>query len=1273
MDSRKMSKSATVGKSTENDGRRTRTRSTKEQATQVRSALGIARERQMNSYLPYWALARNKNTQQATGLGADSARDNILTSLAQLAALRLNASRVLISLFNRNSQHVVSEATPTLSLRGNTDPSSPDQDELLWHSISCLPRKQINLCEHAMTAFTVHNEETYVVNDLASDLRFQSHPKVTNHPYNRSYVSVPIKTPDGFIIGNVDVLDDKPRDGINDVMEHLVALRTMREGYRQEKMVTVLGIFMEGKSDLHERLYSQSSLKNETSAPQPNLDSTLKQMHVSDPPGPQQATRSGSESEETQSLFRTHLTNSLKKLDIPPPHIPENDWGIPLSFGQREYRQRLPPAAKVQQESPVLARIHAVLDHASNLIQQALDVEGVMFTDASVCSNGKCSGSGNISQQSLDTRSRSLNRHGDVQHRGMSGKRGHGFDRRNTTHKYKDRSTCQNKSPTSYVLGHSMNAASTPYSDIGDRHCVKISTSVVCDLARRYSRGRIFRVDEDYIGFSSDEDLSDGEEVEKAADTTRLPPKGLAGPDAKYMGDTQQLVEAFPGARSVAFFPLWDFQQTCWFAGCFAWSDSPGRIFTDDEDLTYLAAFCNSIMTEVSRLHLQAADREKADFISSVSHGLRSPLHGILAMVDLLRDTSLNSTQKSLVHTVASWGKSLLGTINHILDHAKINSLLGPDEDDKCSGQPDPSQPSHLDVLLNNVDLSVLVQEVVESLIASQDFLGRDAEALFSPAEQTSNRPFKESDLANKESKQLFTIVDIEYRENWFGFISAGAWRRVILNLFRNALKYTQTGFVRLMLKRVTLDVDGELLPAAQFGVSDFGRGISEDYLSHHLFAPFLQEDSLVPGIGVGLNIVYRIVDSLGGRIGVRSGPGQGTDVNVVLPIKPIERLSPLPLPPADLYRQLQGKTVSIFAHSSQSATLHIKSDIFHAILRNLERMVTEWFGLRVLTSEELEREHAYISIITEYEYRYITAKESTATPDEQLRSRQYGKTTYPLIVLCAHAHSWFNASQPSEEPVIFLQQPVCPKNLAAALSSCLQQSVKTYCGSTEEATSPLTRPPSEGQPVKSKSPGTPRFGDSADIRPSESSPSCDSGQYTIRNGLEDDTVSPLTTDTAVTDERNRTEQMVDSATSHNDHRYEMNKECNILLVEDNSLNLKILETTMKKAGHRYQSATNGVEALQKYKASNFNAIIMDLSMPVMDGIAASREIRRLESTYGMCPVIIIALMALDTPSIKKDAMNSGIDLYLTKPTPIKKLEEILRELASFKGKSFAV
>ena len=143
-----------------------------------------------------------------------------------------------------------------------------------------------------------------------------------------------------------------------------------------------------------------------------------------------------------------------------------------------------------------------------------------------------------------------------------------------------------------------------------------------------------------------------------------------AAEDSREADDVAELFRHLTRARSVIFLPTWNFQKGSWFSVIVGWTSDPVRVFNAD-DLDYLSAFGNSIMAEVSRIEASALSRAKSDFISSISHELRSPLHGILAGTELLRDSMTQSSESSMLNNIDACGNMLLDTMNHLLDYAK--------------------------------------------------------------------------------------------------------------------------------------------------------------------------------------------------------------------------------------------------------------------------------------------------------------------------------------------------------------------------------------------------------------------------------------------------------------------------------------------------------------------------------------------------------------------------------------------------------------------------
>lgn len=361
------------------------------------------------------------------------------------------------------------------------------------------------------------------------------------------------------------------------------------------------------------------------------------------------------------------------------------------------------------------------------------------------------------------------------------------------------------------------------------------------------------------------------------------------------------LCKVFPNARSIAFVPLWDGNRGRFFAGSFMWScGTTNRVLTRGGDLNYLAAFGNSIMAEVARLEVVSTDRAKSDFISSISHELRSPLHGILASAEILHDTTVDLFQHGMIDTIERCGRTLLDTIQHVLDFAKINNFSRVRKDrGRCgAARKRPGWRRSLSGVpsLNvNVDLSLLAEDVVDSVFAGHEFQGNsalfvtDESSGFPPEGLQWSSPRSHriqgglpSDL---KKKPINVILDIDWRPNWMFRTESGALRRVLMNLFGNALKYTDKGWVKVSLQ----STDIELSPGqparsvVRISVSDTGRGISQQYLHSGLFTPFTQENPLNPGTGLGLSIVLQIVRSLGGQICITSEQGVGTKVMVTL------------------------------------------------------------------------------------------------------------------------------------------------------------------------------------------------------------------------------------------------------------------------------------------------------------------------------------------------------------------------------------------------------
>ena len=119
-----------------------------------------------------------------------------------------------------------------------------------------------------------------------------------------------------------------------------------------------------------------------------------------------------------------------------------------------------------------------------------------------------------------------------------------------------------------------------------------------------------------------------------------------------------------------------------------------------------------------------------------------------------------------------------------------------------------------------------------------------------------------------------------------------------------------------------------------------------------------------------------------------------------------------------------------------------------------------------------------------------------------------------------------------------------------------------------------------------------------------------------------------------------------------------------ILLVEDNILNQRVVTFSLKKYKHDVVIANNGVEAIEKFREYKFDVILMDIMMPVMDGIEATikiREIERLDNIEERTPIIALTANTMDNDRDK--CISFGMDEFIAKPFDIEKLNSIFTDL----------
>ena len=118
-----------------------------------------------------------------------------------------------------------------------------------------------------------------------------------------------------------------------------------------------------------------------------------------------------------------------------------------------------------------------------------------------------------------------------------------------------------------------------------------------------------------------------------------------------------------------------------------------------------------------------------------------------------------------------------------------------------------------------------------------------------------------------------------------------------------------------------------------------------------------------------------------------------------------------------------------------------------------------------------------------------------------------------------------------------------------------------------------------------------------------------------------------------------------------------------VLVVDDAGDNLRLMEAFLRETGWRVETADDGAQAVERWRAGQFDAILMDLQMPVMDGLAATREIRRLEVALGRAPTPIVAVTAHALDEARIQSLQAGCSAFLAKPLRRARLLNVLTEV----------
>ena len=602
--------------------------------------------------------------------------DPVLNALAQLGVCRLGCERAFVSLIDDQNQYVVAEVSRSISLY-NAD-HHPD-DGGLAIGVRALDLVS-GVCAGTMPAFTdcngtshisttniTANSKSFVIRDFTLEDEYLARPYVAAFPFMRFYAGVPIRSNSGHVIGTYAVIDNQPRQELDDqgflvlteiassIMRHLELLKIQTSHDDALRLLGGLKSFVEGSNTLANTAVAVPGVQK------PSLSEQMQNSETPQLPIAGQEHSNGTKHEPTTSATNSEHHDDTasqmisRKLDVP----------IHQSSAESDTSRAVeaPPvkAIQVAHASPAdqqgalrdpklpasASQYDSLLARAAESIRAAMHMDEVFLTDAP-SSTASSAGSNIFVKANASFMAKRSARPISVDQQDTS----------DPSAPSDDRASCHQSEVNCH--GPLDGPVRAEYSE---EYCN--SEAMYNELLLQFPRGCFFNImdRETETGgtFASSDAYADPESTDYKYFTAL--PKGIDQNQQKRLN--RVLLATFPLAKSLMFLPLFTTEnRDCPFS-IIAWS-SEGRRIIQQEDFSYLGLFGVAIQAEFARIITAIQNRAKSDFISSISHELRSPLHGILGNAELILDSSVGQEQREMAEMIEKCGRSLLSTMDHM-------------------------------------------------------------------------------------------------------------------------------------------------------------------------------------------------------------------------------------------------------------------------------------------------------------------------------------------------------------------------------------------------------------------------------------------------------------------------------------------------------------------------------------------------------------------------------------------------------------------------------